>query len=369
MNFDLHDTTIFLMVSGSHAYGMATSTSDVDLRGVCVAPMSQRLGYQFNFEQYQGPLMQDSLMCIPARARFPGESFNDTTIYDIVKAVKLIADNNPNMMELLWGRDEDILRIWPIWEAFREIRDSFLSQRCKYTFMGYAHAQYKKIESHRKWLREPLLEKPKRTDFGLQEVEELPPAALHQINQELKAKISSWGIEDLLSGATQDVLREKMKEFWTATLQCTNEDLPEQMYQLAEKALSLPEKLTEKLQAERGFRTALNKWNSFQKWKTERNPARAELEAKHGFDTKHAAHLIRLSRMAVEILRDKRLNVFREDAEELLKIRRGEWSFEKLEEEFRTLETQVTELSKTTTLPRSPDHALINQTLVSVLTK
>ena len=43
-------------------------------------------------------------------------------------------------------------------------------------------------------------------------------------------------------------------------------------------------------------------WDSYQTWKTHRNPTRAELEPQHGYDTKHAMHLIRLMRMGLEVL-------------------------------------------------------------------
>jgi len=45
------------------------------------------------------------------------------------------------------------------------------------------------------------------------------------------------------------------------------------------------------------------------------------LEAKFGFDTKHAMHLIRLLRMAREILETGVVHVKRPDAEELSAIR------------------------------------------------
>jgi predicted nucleotidyltransferase len=60
---------------------------------------------------------------------------------------------------------------------------------------------------------------------------------------------------------------------------------------------------------------------------------RKRLVEKHGYDTKNAAHLIRLLRMGIEFLRDGVLNVFREDAEELLRIKKGEWSLERVKKE------------------------------------
>ena len=46
------------------------------------------------------------------------------------------------------------------------------------------------------------------------------------------------------------------------------------------------------------YRGASESRKKFHKWRKERNKSRAELEEQMGFDGKHAAHLIRLLRMA-----------------------------------------------------------------------
>src|SRR5690606_16327707 len=50
------DNTIFLTLAGSQAHGTARAGSDVDLRGVCIAPLSVRLSIFRDFEQYEGGL-------------------------------------------------------------------------------------------------------------------------------------------------------------------------------------------------------------------------------------------------------------------------------------------------------------------------
>ena len=73
-------------------------------------------------------------------------------------------------------------------------------------------------------------------------------------------------------------------------------------------------------------------YKSWLSWKKERNPARRELEEKSGYDTKHASHLIRLMRMGYEIITEGKVLVKRPDAEELLAVKNGAWSFEKVME-------------------------------------
>lgn len=54
--FPLERHTIFLTLAGSRAHGTARDGSDIDLRGVCVAPLSVRLSLFRAFEQYEGSL-------------------------------------------------------------------------------------------------------------------------------------------------------------------------------------------------------------------------------------------------------------------------------------------------------------------------
>ena len=73
---------------------------------------------------------------------------------------------------------------------------------------------------------------------------------------------------------------------------------------------------------------------------------RKRLVEKYGFDTKNASHAIRLLRMGVEFLGTGELKVYRDtDAEELLDIKTGKWSFEKVNLEAEKL-FRAAELAK-----------------------
>lgn len=60
---------------------------------------------------------------------------------------------------------------------------------------------------------------------------------------------------------------------------------------------------------------------------------RKQLVAKFGYDTKNAAHLIRLLRMAIEFLKDGELYVTRHDGQQLLEVKRGEWTLDQVKSE------------------------------------
>jgi hypothetical protein len=230
----------------------------------------------------------------------PGE---DTTIFALMKFMALVTENNPNIMELLYAPDDCILTTSPTWEKLRERRDAFLSAKCYHTFTGYAHNQLKRIRSHREWLRDPPTHKPTRVEFGLGE--------------------SGQGVRELSRGI----------------------DVAE----ISKDAMLVIER-------EKQHKAALTRWNQYQEWKETRNPARAELEAKYGFDTKHAAHLVRLLRMGHEVLTQGKLIVRRPDAEELLAIRRGCYSYDQLMEMVDALGASLDKIyeEKSYVVPFSP---------------
>ena len=82
---------------------------------------------------------------------------------------------------------------------------------------------------------------------------------------------------------------------------------------------------------------------------------RKELVRRVGYDAKNAAHLIRLLRMGIEFLVDGELHVERADAEQLLSIKRGEWTIERVKEEAERLFKLAEEAYVRSSLPAKPD--------------
>ena len=115
------------------------------------------------------------------------------------------------------------------------------------------------------------------------------------------------------------------------------------------------------------YRIQHRMWKDYWHWKKNRNPARAELEEKYNFDVKHAMHLIRLLRMAHEILRKGEVIVRRPDAQELLDIRNGKLSYEELVAEAERLDGELESLYESSPLPHSADKEAINDLYMRVV--
>ena len=388
--FDVDRHTIFLGLTGSHAYGMARPDSDVDIRGVCIPPRRVRESHHLEFEQLTvgdqqgawGPVSQkaiDVLLEHPTAAECyrRSDTFRranghvDLCVYSIHKFVKLCAVNNPSFLEILFLPDEAVLHATDAWMQLREHRQMFLTKEARHRYVGYAMGQLDRIKRHRSWLLNPPKGAPTRKEFGLPEESVLPADVRNQIDEAVKKILRGWGVddglEDYLDGAVQDMLRMRMVEFQATLLRCEEAVMDEKVYALAGASLGLTKDVLYAIKQERKYRAARKNWTQFLKWKEERNPARAELEAKFGFDTKHASHLIRLLRTGLEILRDGTLTVWRGDAEELMAIRDGWLMYEELMESAECLQVEIREAAETCTLPDEIARKEIDELLYSIL--
>lgn len=338
--------TIFLAKHGSTAYGTNTPTSDLDIKGVAIAPLKYQIGFLHKFEQ--------------ADSGFKG----DVCIYDLTKFIKLAAECNPNIIELLFLDEGDYIYSNQFFTKIVSEREIFLSTEARWRFGRYAAAQLKRIDTHRKWLLNPPTKEPWRKDFDLPDTTLLPKDQLAAADDLVQKKMESWNFDfGVLDPAPRMELEEEIKRVLREQVYFAKYYSNDDIYNLAAKAIGFDTNMLEVMKRERQYKSARNEWDQYQEWKRKRNPDRSALEAKYGYDTKHGMHLVRLLRMAQEILSEGKVVVRRPDAEELLSIRRGAWSYEKLVEWATVTDASLDELMKKSPLPTRPDREKIDQLL------
>jgi uncharacterized protein len=373
--FPLEQHTIFLTLAGSQAHGTAREGSDVDLRGVCIAPLSSRLSLFRSFEQYEGALPPSfaewvipRIQAHPSAAQGLGIK-TECVIFEVAKFVGLCAAANPNALEILFADERDWVFMTPAWQQLHAERGQFLTRKVQQTFQGYALAQLKKIQTHRSWLLNPPSRKPTRDDFGLPtQTGTLSPDDQNRIEQSIAEKLRSYGVDDLdMPKPTRVVLQERLDAFYRDALTTSADDLEERLRAVATVSLGIASEVASTLNAERRYRAALKHWDSYETWKRQRNPARTELERAHGYDTKHAMHLIRLMRMGLEVLETGELRVRRDDAAELSAIRDGAFPFESLLAMATDLQQSMEKAAAATHLPRDVDYERVDALLANVL--
>jgi hypothetical protein len=367
MKVDLQRDTLFLTLAGSQAHGTARVGSDVDLRGVCVAPLALRVSLFQRFEQHEGPLegalwarVRQALEAHPTAAQGL-QVKTECVVFDVAKFLSLCASANPNALEVLFADRRDWLYATPQWERLYAQRHRFLSKQVQQTYVGYALAQLKKIRTHRAWLLSPPSHAPTRAEFGLPETGTLNREDRDRLEQGLADKVRSYGLDSLeMPRPLRLALQERLQAFWLDTLGVTEAELEDGLRDTAIHALQLPPSVVTALSAERKYRSALRQWESYQAWKTEQNPARAQLEERWGYDTKHAMHLVRLMQTGLELLLTGELHVRRADAGKLNDLRDGALSFEALMELAERLQAEMKAAATTTTLAEDVDRDVID---------
>lgn len=130
----IKDNLLVKHYAGSHAYGTALPTSDVDFRGIFVADPVNILTPFF-----------------PVREAVDSDE-EDTKFYELAHFMKLCLDCNPNIVETLWVDHDDIVHRTPAYDYLRAYRTRLLSSKAAFTFSGYAVSQLKRIKGHNKWL-------------------------------------------------------------------------------------------------------------------------------------------------------------------------------------------------------------------------
>lgn len=294
---------IYETLHGSRAYDLARPTSDHDYKGVIVGPAAWYHGFVGGPEQL--------------------ELGRDHVRFEIRKFMRLAAAANPTLLEVLYTHPDDHQTVTAAGRRLLDARDAFLSRKVQHSFGGYALSQLKRIRSHRRWLLHPPTHEPTRAEYGLPDRAVVP--------------------RDQMGAA--EAMREKG--------------------QLAD--LDLSPNFLDMLDRERRYKQARKEWGQYQTWLRQRNRARAALEAEHGYDTKHAMHLVRLLRMGGEILRGEGVLVRRPDRAELLAIRDGALDYEALVEQAEALSAAIDAAAATTTLPDAPDDAALDRLCVELV--
>jgi predicted nucleotidyltransferase len=372
MNFPIEQYTHYLVMSGSHSYGCSTPESDFDIRGWAIPPRRYFFSYHLNFDQADSSYTINTLpeswrTCLETYVlmhdcREPGEDEKiDFGVYNLRKFVKLAADCNPNIIELLFVDPAEVLGSTLFGNMLRKNAKLFLSARAKYSFSGYAISQLKRINTHRKWLMDPPTKKPERIDFGLPEKSLISADQRQAADALIQKQVRIWMLEEAEVDRTivamiQEDLRVMIAKIINEPMNLEAAD--RMIERVAAKEVGIGENYLEVLQLEKRYRQALNYFNQYQDWVKNRNPVRAELEKKFGMDTKHASHLFRLTLEAKDILFKGDLIVKDKERAQLLReVKNGAWTYDQL---IDWTSKQMAELdaaydAKTYKVPSKPD--------------
>ncbi len=332
-------------ISGSHAYGLNTPTSDTDIRGVFILPQEQLYGLHY-VEQV-------------------ADAKNDIVFYELGRFIDLLIKNNPTMLELLAVPADCVVHRHPIMDLVGP--EMILSKLCKEAFAGYAKAQIYKARGLNKKVVNPMEETRKGIlDFcfvpeGQGSVPVLEWLGRHGWAQEDCGLVNVPHMHDmyaLVYGGPQ--ARERLGFKGIAAKDHSNNvslsSIPRGMEVACNMAFNKD-----------GYTIYCKDYKAYWDWVGLRNAARYEGTIAHGknYDAKNMMHTFRLLDMAAEIAHGQ-IIVRRPNREELLAIRRGERDYDELLAAAEARLVAIDALFEVSNLPEKPDADALNAILVEM---
>ena len=388
---------IFLCKSGSHVYGTNTPASDDDYRGIFVAdPKFIRTPYH-NIYEYRDPNEKDSVS------------------YELSKFMQLYTDCNPNIVEFLWIDESDILVTSPAYELLRKYRYELLSSKAALTFSSYAISQMKSMVNKSKWENNPQTKEPPRQTKYVSLVVNYTDEKIFSINIEdygdgyqlVHYGSNIYGVYKSVGHTTYNrkytlnmnsehfnhtddegnrriplfVVKFNIDEYkkdldtWTNYWEWRNKkDKKIRLYELI--GIELANRTEDGTEPYQGIDAVVNNDDMeslVKRLSTENLTDHLHLCKRHydfkenNMDTKAGMHLVRIMRMCVEMLRDGVVNVKRPDAQELLDIRNGKWTYEELIKYGEETDKYVKEvLYPNTKLRNKPDIDLATSLILQI---
>lgn len=331
------------VVAGSHAYGTNIEGSDWDERGIFTDIM-QRITLPFEkIEQVQF-------------------SEDDKVYFELSKFMPLLLSQNPNVIELLWTEESDVLYKNEMGQLLIDNRHEFLSVKVKDSYVGYATSQLNRIKGHNKWINNPQPERePLQSDF-------MSVVWNYSNNQAYNKKVPTDGYIALSIGDNNYSLWNVNnfninKKSWISNSGVPNPINKEEFVKINKDNLSpdLIVKVNKSL-----YESHHTNWKMYWKWKNNRNEKRAILEEQYGYDVKHAMHLIRLLRSGLDILEHGIVPVKRNDAQYLLDIRKGKYTYDEIIQESERLKDKISIVCEKTKLPNEANTELAKEIMLEI---
>ena len=362
---DLRDKNLIVMeaIVGSQAYGIATPTSDVDIKGVFIQPLEDilRIGY---IDQVS-------------------DEKNDTTFYEIGRFLQLLHTNNPNILELLNVPEDCIIYKDPIFDKILDKSDQFITKICKMSFGGYAVQQIKKARGMNKKIVKPFeVKRQSVLDFcyvivGSKSVPLKEHLNEHGLKQEFCGLVALDHVRYCYSVFYDNVADLKERGVNITAENYGYKGIVQDVENSNDISLSSIPKDSARIQFTPSFSMYFNKdgystycreYKEYWDWVANRNNARYTDNMSHGggFDGKNLAHCHRLLDMAIEIGEGKGINVRRQNREQLLDIRKGVYEYDILVKEAEDKIRKMDEVFEKSTLPEEVDIKIVQDLLLEI---
>ena len=181
------EDTVYEVIMGSMAYGVADNASDLDIYGVVVPTQSMVFPHLTGKIQGFGPKAPnwENQQQHHMRIQGDGDKEYDVNLYSLITYFQLCYENNPNMLDSLFVPDRCVLiPNHPVGQHMRAHRRLFLSKRIANKMRGYAFSEFKKLDKEY-----DAVKNPKRAE-GIEKYGYDVKSAYHVVRLMLEAEMA-----------------------------------------------------------------------------------------------------------------------------------------------------------------------------------
>jgi predicted nucleotidyltransferase len=114
------------------------SVDDIDIMAIFVPPLNYYFGLAGMSKRQRGT--KEKML------ELNGVTW-DSVSYELKKYVHLLLNSNPNVLSLLWIRENLYFKVTEIGQELIDNRDIFVSKQAYNSFVGYANSQLKRMEN------------------------------------------------------------------------------------------------------------------------------------------------------------------------------------------------------------------------------
>ncbi|TAE72172.1 MAG: nucleotidyltransferase [Bacteroidetes bacterium] len=335
---------IFKAIVGSQSYGTNIATSDIDYKGV----------YMQN---------EDDLLTFGYKEQI--DVSKDECYYEARRFLQLLQSANPTVLELLYSPADCIIDKKPVFDLIMAYRDKFLTKKCVHSFGGYAIAQIKKakgLDKKMNWEKERIVRKnPLDFVYVYENGKTILVEKWLENNHLLQEFCGLVSLEHFKDGYALYYDSDKNLGFKGISLENSNNirlsSIPKNMNALAIVNFNKD-----------GYSKHCKDYNQYQEWLNNRNTQRYVDTTAHEqkIDGKNLMHCRRLLDMAIEIATEKTIKVRRPNAKELLEIRKGNISLEKIIENAEIDIQKLENLFENSDLPNEISLSFVNDLLLEM---
>ena len=323
-------------ISGSRAYGLETPSSDTDIKGVFLLPKNEYYGLDYT-PQVSNPT-------------------NDIVYYEFGRFMELLSLNNPNILELLNTPEKSVLYKHPFLNEINS--ELILSKLCKNTFGKFALSQIKKAKGLKKKIVNPVGKERKTVlsfcyvNYGQGSISLKKFLEINDYKQENCGLINVPHMKNVFALFYGENLGYKgiIKNETSNDIRLSS--IPKEEKEVAILYFNKDD-----------YSKYCKEYKEYWEWVENRNEDRYQNTKSHGknYDAKNMMHTFRLLEMAIEIAKEKKVNVRRPNRDFLLNIKSGKYEYDELLKMANEKQEEMEKAFENSELQEKPDREKINE--------